>query len=319
MVQEFQVLRCYSCQVFQVHQVKKSKKWSCKLCGEKQSVLKVYGKGSGADCRHHVQKLNLLQGEVAHVATDAAGDNCENAISDDDGDETKQNFVIPQETASLSRWNKYLEENGDTHEEEKGLVTADQEHYYSHQDCAPRDVRKRKHVVYHGGDFYKEDIKESASKRNKVYQRENHSESIQVSCPMTDNLGCLQWHDKPISHTLLLQTRSETFLPMNTAEGHFKESTCNTTSFLKREPKMDTNFSLPNHCKNRPDCSVTISQEVLPNDQPTATNRLFAQNVSSPSLAAAHQHLETSSSAFLQKQVIRPNLFQTDDDFDDDY
>uniref|UniRef100_A0AAQ5YJE5 MRN complex-interacting protein N-terminal domain-containing protein n=1 Tax=Amphiprion ocellaris TaxID=80972 RepID=A0AAQ5YJE5_AMPOC len=43
-----------------VCQVKKVNRWSCKLCGEKQSLLKEYGRGSGADCRRHVQKLNLI-------------------------------------------------------------------------------------------------------------------------------------------------------------------------------------------------------------------------------------------------------------------
>uniref|UniRef100_A0A3P9AIJ9 MRN complex-interacting protein N-terminal domain-containing protein n=1 Tax=Esox lucius TaxID=8010 RepID=A0A3P9AIJ9_ESOLU len=61
MVQEFHVLRCYSCQTYQVQQVKKSKKWNCKMCGEKQSVLKEFGRGSGVDCRRHVQKLNARQ------------------------------------------------------------------------------------------------------------------------------------------------------------------------------------------------------------------------------------------------------------------
>uniref|UniRef100_A0A3B3YLB1 MRN complex-interacting protein N-terminal domain-containing protein n=1 Tax=Poecilia mexicana TaxID=48701 RepID=A0A3B3YLB1_9TELE len=42
--------------------VKKAKKWSCKLCGEKQSLLKEFGRGSGADCRRHVQKLNAMRG-----------------------------------------------------------------------------------------------------------------------------------------------------------------------------------------------------------------------------------------------------------------
>lgn len=73
MVQEFQVLRCYSCQTFQgqqvskelsfkapkeqapaegpaegsaspqvfVSQVKKTNRWRCAVCGEKQSVMKV--------------------------------------------------------------------------------------------------------------------------------------------------------------------------------------------------------------------------------------------------------------------------------------
>uniref|UniRef100_A0A3B3TI78 MRN complex-interacting protein N-terminal domain-containing protein n=1 Tax=Poecilia latipinna TaxID=48699 RepID=A0A3B3TI78_9TELE len=35
---------------------------SCKLCGEKQSLLKEFGRGSGADCRRHVQKLNAMRG-----------------------------------------------------------------------------------------------------------------------------------------------------------------------------------------------------------------------------------------------------------------
>ncbi|XP_014343540.1 MRN complex-interacting protein isoform X2 [Latimeria chalumnae] len=64
MVQEFQVLRCFSCKTFQVHQVKKCKKWSCKVCGEKQSLIKVYSQGTGADCRRHVQKLNMVQGQM---------------------------------------------------------------------------------------------------------------------------------------------------------------------------------------------------------------------------------------------------------------
>ncbi|XP_068181533.1 MRN complex-interacting protein [Antennarius striatus] len=62
MVQEFHVLRCFSCQSFQVQQVKKAHRWSCKLCGEKQSLLKEFGRGSGADCRRHVQKLNAMRG-----------------------------------------------------------------------------------------------------------------------------------------------------------------------------------------------------------------------------------------------------------------
>ncbi|XP_036857872.1 MRN complex-interacting protein isoform X2 [Manis javanica] len=42
------VLRCCSCGLFQAHQ--------------------AYGEGSGADCRRHVQKLNLLQGQVSEMS-----------------------------------------------------------------------------------------------------------------------------------------------------------------------------------------------------------------------------------------------------------
>ncbi|KAG0720064.1 MRN complex-interacting protein [Chionoecetes opilio] len=52
MAQEFYVVRCYSCSVFQSHQVKKDKKLSAKC---------EYGRGSGKDSRVHVQKLNSLR------------------------------------------------------------------------------------------------------------------------------------------------------------------------------------------------------------------------------------------------------------------
>uniref|UniRef100_A0A672GK00 MRN complex-interacting protein N-terminal domain-containing protein n=1 Tax=Salarias fasciatus TaxID=181472 RepID=A0A672GK00_SALFA len=64
MVQEFHVVRCFSCESFQVQQVKKATRWTCKLCGEKQSLLKEFGRGSGADCRRHVQKLNAMRGSM---------------------------------------------------------------------------------------------------------------------------------------------------------------------------------------------------------------------------------------------------------------
>ena len=42
MPQEFNILRCYSCHLFQVHFVKKEPKWSCKVCSEKQSLKQVF-------------------------------------------------------------------------------------------------------------------------------------------------------------------------------------------------------------------------------------------------------------------------------------
>ena len=57
----FSVLCCFH--LFQF-KVKKSKKWACKVCGEKQSIKKVYAQGSSQDCRRHVQKLNMKCGEA---------------------------------------------------------------------------------------------------------------------------------------------------------------------------------------------------------------------------------------------------------------
>uniref|UniRef100_A0A4X1VQH8 MRN complex interacting protein n=2 Tax=Sus scrofa TaxID=9823 RepID=A0A4X1VQH8_PIG len=38
--QQARVLRCCHCLLFQAHQVKKSLKWTCKACGEKQSFFR---------------------------------------------------------------------------------------------------------------------------------------------------------------------------------------------------------------------------------------------------------------------------------------
>ncbi|XP_075398221.1 MRN complex-interacting protein [Tenrec ecaudatus] len=104
------VLRCCSCRLFQAHQMKKSLKWTCKACGEKQSFLRAYGEGSGADCRRHVQKLNLLQGQVSEMSFrspqgPASTIEGESADHEPDGNRSLQEGP----PATESRWLKYLE------------------------------------------------------------------------------------------------------------------------------------------------------------------------------------------------------------------
>uniref|UniRef100_A0A8B9KPJ5 MRN complex-interacting protein N-terminal domain-containing protein n=1 Tax=Astyanax mexicanus TaxID=7994 RepID=A0A8B9KPJ5_ASTMX len=62
-----QFLNCCGCSIT------KYKKWTCKMCGEKHSgFLQEYGRGTGADCRRHVQKLNSLRGELLEVENERA-------------------------------------------------------------------------------------------------------------------------------------------------------------------------------------------------------------------------------------------------------
>ncbi|XP_053694642.1 MRN complex-interacting protein [Sabethes cyaneus] len=58
MPQQLRVVRCYQCQTFQSDIVKKAPKWSCKLCGSKQSLIKEFARGSGQECRLLVQQLS---------------------------------------------------------------------------------------------------------------------------------------------------------------------------------------------------------------------------------------------------------------------
>ncbi|XP_047514328.1 uncharacterized protein LOC125055778 [Pieris napi] len=105
MPQIFQVLRCYKCFIFQIHQTKKNYKWICKMCGEKQSIKRHYGIGSGKECRLHVQKLNKLQSEN-HTDSDIS----DSEKSDSDlADATEDNEPIPPK--KVSKWSHYTDEN----------------------------------------------------------------------------------------------------------------------------------------------------------------------------------------------------------------
>ncbi|XP_070769809.1 MRN complex-interacting protein [Enoplosus armatus] len=112
MVQEFHVLQCFSCQSFQVQQVKKVNRWSCKVCGEKQSLLKEFGRGSGADCRRHVQKLNALRGAMMEEQEHNSWSQWKQVEADgeDEPEEHDQLTTHSQVTQTrVSRWSKYLD------------------------------------------------------------------------------------------------------------------------------------------------------------------------------------------------------------------
>ncbi|KAM4732514.1 MRN complex-interacting protein [Anableps anableps] len=125
MVQDFHVVRCFRCQSFQVQQVKKVKKWSCKLCGEKQSLLKEFGRGSGADCRRHVQKLNAMRGAVMERQEADTWSLCEQEEEEEEEEEHTGDQVRP---AQVSRWSKYLDIPGEEESKEEGLVARNHLH-----------------------------------------------------------------------------------------------------------------------------------------------------------------------------------------------
>ncbi|XP_014906001.1 MRN complex-interacting protein isoform X2 [Poecilia latipinna] len=90
MVQDFHVVRCFRCQSFQVQQ--------------------EFGRGSGADCRRHVQKLNAMRGAKMEEQEAHTWSLCEQ-----EEEEEQQPAGDQVRPAQVSRWSKYL----DTPEEEK--------------------------------------------------------------------------------------------------------------------------------------------------------------------------------------------------------
>uniref|UniRef100_A0A8C4UU60 MRN complex-interacting protein N-terminal domain-containing protein n=1 Tax=Falco tinnunculus TaxID=100819 RepID=A0A8C4UU60_FALTI len=143
MAPQFWVLRCCSCRLFQVQQAKRSGKWSCSVCGQRQAVQKIYGQGSGLDCRHHVQKLNLLQGEAEEAVrwtsrcTEESVNDSKNIAAEHEGSSVQQ-----EGRAQVSRWSKYLDKNSE--DQEDGEEEADRERQ---QFCSRKNTveEQRKH------------------------------------------------------------------------------------------------------------------------------------------------------------------------------
>lgn len=64
MPQEFVVLRCKECRMFQKHLSGKTNKFTCKICYEKQSIIRCYSNGTGLECKRTVQRLNSTCAEA---------------------------------------------------------------------------------------------------------------------------------------------------------------------------------------------------------------------------------------------------------------
>jgi len=117
--QEFVVLRCKqaTCAMFQVHPSKKSAKFDCKVCQEKNAVLKIWSKGNGAECRKVTQRLNWrcrnaadekVEEEIMLIEDENYQDRIsvinanDGNIGDDEQEEEDVDIVLDQSDANLT-------------------------------------------------------------------------------------------------------------------------------------------------------------------------------------------------------------------------
>jgi hypothetical protein len=109
---EFYALQCFSCEQFQVCQARRDSKFTCKLCGARQSVRRIHARADAArPVREHVQQLNLTRG--------LAGEAYEGGLRDSHHHEHEYSDLIPntasQNVASKSkahhcksRWDRHV-------------------------------------------------------------------------------------------------------------------------------------------------------------------------------------------------------------------
>ncbi|XP_010177500.1 PREDICTED: UPF0544 protein C5orf45 homolog [Mesitornis unicolor] len=144
MAARFWVLRCCSCRLFQVQQAKRSGKWSCSVCGQRQAGQKVYGQGSGLECRHHVQKLNLLQGE-AEEAIRWTSWCVEESVNDSKNvaAQHEDSSVQQKGRAEVSRWSKYLDKDSEDQEHGEEEAGTERQQFCSRRKNTVKEQRKQ--------------------------------------------------------------------------------------------------------------------------------------------------------------------------------
>nr|XP_033326031.1 MRN complex-interacting protein [Megalopta genalis] len=103
MSQQMNILCCCSCSMYQVHIVKKAKKWQCKICNTKQTFRRIFFQGSGKDCRIQVQKLNAMkENEDQSYPSFEMATNSYDSQHNDYTDEPR--LKVPE-----NKWAKYLD------------------------------------------------------------------------------------------------------------------------------------------------------------------------------------------------------------------
>ncbi|XP_027751103.1 MRN complex-interacting protein isoform X1 [Empidonax traillii] len=177
MARPFRVLRCCRCRRFQVHPAKRSGQWSCSVCGQRQAVQKVYGQGSGPDCRHHVQKLNLLQGE-AEEALGWTSWCVEDSVNDSKNRAAQREDSLAQQEASQtsegSRWSKYLDQESEDQEDGEEAAALARQQFCSQRKNTVGEQRK------HRKSFFSSDVPEHAEE-NGVFQPVSQAKKVKTT------------------------------------------------------------------------------------------------------------------------------------------
>ncbi|XP_017127647.1 MRN complex-interacting protein [Drosophila elegans] len=111
MSQQIRVLQCIQCKMYQVDIVKKANKWECKICRQKQELLREFFRGSGPECRAKVQQLNLDRGMQEEQLEENLFLTAQQQLEQKENSPQKQEITLPKKTTN--KWANYVDENTD--------------------------------------------------------------------------------------------------------------------------------------------------------------------------------------------------------------
>ncbi|CRL01840.1 CLUMA_CG015411, isoform A [Clunio marinus] len=109
-MQEFQILRCSECKTFQVDIVKKAKKWTCKICHQKQSVKNIYYSTFNAkECREKVDEIRsnnyYLKANEDEIILHEVNQNVDDFVWEQSNESSK-----PSPSKLPSKWSQLINE-----------------------------------------------------------------------------------------------------------------------------------------------------------------------------------------------------------------
>ncbi|NXV09419.1 MRNIP protein, partial [Cettia cetti] len=134
--------------------------------------VQVYGQGSGLECRRHVQKLNLLQGEAEEALgwTSWCVEDCVND-SKNRAAEHVNSSVQQEGRTEGSRWSKYLDQESEDQEDDEEEAALERQQFCSQRKNTVGEQRK------HPKHFLSSDVPEHAEESGVsqlVHQAKKH-------------------------------------------------------------------------------------------------------------------------------------------------
>ncbi|XP_076752240.1 uncharacterized protein LOC143424208 [Xylocopa sonorina] len=184
MSQQMNVMHCSSCKAYQVHIVKKAKKWRCKICNFQQLFKEVYFQGSGKDCRIFVQKLNLMkenevQENVSFDTCDNLNNDCVNTFPEElKSNVTKNKWAKYLDTSEESESNTFETCNNQNDSFEKPHDTV-----YLDDDSTTSEYSQSEHMNVSSDPLYENDL-------DKKFDSDNEEEYNNVVSEVKDNKLC---------------------------------------------------------------------------------------------------------------------------------
>lgn len=91
--------------------MKKAKRWQCKICGEKQSVLREFARGTGTFCRLQAQQLNEKKKEIDEVELNLSMSVLNYNNQENTGETSSNEIEIHKSSMCTSKWTRFVVES----------------------------------------------------------------------------------------------------------------------------------------------------------------------------------------------------------------